>query len=208
MNQFDDPKTTVNEANKITVGLYVRISCKDKNQTTENQLQQLKQYCERMSYNVVDVYEDHVTGSTSERSEFKRLFADAAQRKFDICLFWSLDRFSRQGARETIHYLELLESYGVAFKSFTEQYLDTCGIFKDVVISMLASMAKQERIRLSERVKAGLERSNKKGGRPKLDIHINWQMDELKSQGLSNRKIASELGVGRSTVNRHFSKAA
>ena len=33
------------------------------------------------------------------------------------------------------------------YKSFTEPYLDSCGTFKDVVISLLATMAKQERLR-------------------------------------------------------------
>jgi hypothetical protein len=43
-------------------------------------------------------------------------------------LFWSLDRFSREGVLETLQYLQTLTSYGVGWKSFTEQYLDSCGI--------------------------------------------------------------------------------
>ena len=48
-------------------------------------------------------------------------------------------------------YLERLTSYGVAYRSFTEQYLDSCGLFKDAVLAILAVIAKQERVRLSER---------------------------------------------------------
>jgi hypothetical protein len=40
----------------------------------------------------------------------------------------------------------LLESYGVGYKYYTEQYLDSTGIFKDAVISILAIVAKQERV--------------------------------------------------------------
>ena len=70
-------------------------------------------------------------------------------------LFWSLDRFSREGALPTLQQLNLLESYGVGYKSYTGQYLDSTGIFKEAVISILAIVAKQERVRLSERTRAG-----------------------------------------------------
>jgi DNA invertase Pin-like site-specific DNA recombinase len=81
-----------------------------------------------------------------------------------------LDRFSREGVRETLNHLERLTSYGVNWRSFTEQYLDSYGIFKDAVLAILAVIAKQGRVRLSERTLAGLARARKQGrvvGRPK-----------------------------------------
>jgi DNA invertase Pin-like site-specific DNA recombinase len=81
----------------------------------------------------------------------------ASMRQFDLVLFWSLDRLSREGVLET------LSSYGVGWKSFTEQYLDSCGVFRDAVLSILATIAKQERIRLSERTMAGLEKARREG---------------------------------------------
>ncbi len=53
------------------------------------------------------------------------MFADAARRRFDVLLFWALDRFSREGMRKTIAYLERLDECGVSFKSYTEPFLDT-----------------------------------------------------------------------------------
>src|SRR5262245_56344429 len=98
----------------------------------------------------------------------------ASRREFDLVLFWSLDRFSREGVLETLQYLRTLTSYGVGWKSFTEQYLDSCGIFRDAVLSILATIAKQERIRLSERNRgrpgarpeAGPRRRAPAGGHP------------------------------------------
>jgi hypothetical protein len=101
------------------------------------------------------------TRAVSGVSEFKRLFEDASRRRFDLVLFWSLDRFSRQGVLETLHHLQRLAQYGVGYRSFTEQYLDSCGILKDAVLSILATIAKQERIRISERVHAGLAKARK-----------------------------------------------
>jgi hypothetical protein len=46
-------------------------------------------------------------------------------------LFWALDRFSREGVLPTLHHLQRLDSWGVAWRSYTEQYLDSTGIFKD-----------------------------------------------------------------------------
>ena len=86
-------------------------------------------------------------------------------------LFWSLDRLSREGVLQTLTYLQTLTSYGVGWKSFTEQYLDSCGVFRDAVLSILATIAKQERIRLSERTIAGLEKARRQGrmgGRPRV----------------------------------------
>ena len=98
---------------------------------------------------------------------------DASQRKFDVLLFWALDRLSREGALETLQHLQRLTSYGVGWRSFTEQYLDSTGIFREAVISILATVAKQESIRLAEPTRAGLERVKRSGaklGRPAAKV--------------------------------------
>jgi DNA invertase Pin-like site-specific DNA recombinase len=87
----------------------------------------------------------------------------ASRPEFDLVLFWSLDRFSLEGVLETLQHLQLLSSYGVEWRSFTEQYLDSCGMFKDAVLSILATIAKQEPLRISERTLAGLEHAKAKG---------------------------------------------
>jgi DNA invertase Pin-like site-specific DNA recombinase len=101
-----------------------------------------------------------VTGSTDERPEFQRMFLAASQRCWDILLFWSLDRLSREGALETLQHLQRLTGYGVAWRSFTEQYLDSTGIFREAVISILAVVTKQERVRLAERTRSLLSCSD------------------------------------------------
>jgi DNA invertase Pin-like site-specific DNA recombinase len=86
------------------------------------------------------------------------MLRDAGARKFDLLLFWALDRLTREGTLATLKCLEILEGYGVHWRSFTEPWIDSAGPFRDVVISLLASLAKQERIRIKERVRAGLDR--------------------------------------------------
>lgn len=180
--------------------IYARVSTSNKGQDVDNQLEVLREYCKKMNYELIGEYMDEVSGGTSDRPAFKKLFADASKRKFDLVLFWSLDRWTREGTRATIKYFEQLESCGVAFKSYSEQYIDSCGIFKDVVISLLSTLAKQEKIRLSERVRAGLARSTKRGGRPAIQSELVEKIKALKKQGLSNRNIGKDLKISHSTV--------
>lgn len=192
----------------MTVGLYARVSTKDKGQETENQLLQLRVYCKKQEWSIIKEYIDHMSAKTGDRPEFTAMLADASRHEFDLVLFWSLDRFSREGVMPTLRYLEMLTSYGVGWKSYTEQYLDSCGIFKDAVLSILATIAKQERIRLSERILSGMDRSRKQGtkfGRKPLVID-RYKIDELRSKNTSIRNIAREMGVSPTYVTKYLTK--
>jgi DNA invertase Pin-like site-specific DNA recombinase len=188
----------------MRIALYARVSTKDKGQDTENQLGQLREFARVQGWTVVHEYVDRITAKHSDREKFQKLFQDASQRKFDLVLFWSLDRFSREGVLETLKHLQRLQSYGVGYKSFTEQYLDSCGVFKDAVLAILAVIAKQERIRLSERTLAGLAKARKEGrigGRPRVVVD-RAKVEELEEQGLTLRDIASEVGISAASVSR------
>lgn len=194
----------------MKISLYARVSTKDKGQETENQLVQLREFAAKQDWHVTREYIDRETGGTSDRAEFQAMFADASRRKFDLVLFWSLDRLSREGVLETLQHLSRLTACGVGYKSFTEQYLDSCGIFKDAVIGILAVIAKQERVRLSERTKAGLAIARSKGrqiGRPRLQVQPS-EITRLRSSGLSLRAIGRELGISEGSVRRLASAAA
>jgi DNA invertase Pin-like site-specific DNA recombinase len=188
----------------MRVALYARISTRDKGQDTENQLAQLREFARVQGWTVVHEYVDRTSGKHGDREAFRQMFEDASRRKFDLVLFWSLDRFSREGVLETLNHLQRLSAAGVGYRSFTEQYLDSCGIFKDAVLAILAVIAKQERVRLSERTLAGLERARKQGrigGRRPLVLdreRIAW-MDQ---EGFTLRKIAEEMGVSAASVCR------
>lgn len=186
------------------VAIYSRVSTKDKGQDTENQLRQLREFAKTQGWSVLAEYVDHASGKRSDREQFQEMFSAASRREFDIVLFWSLDRFSREGVYETLRHLQRLTACGVGYRTFTEQYLDSCGLFKDAVISILATIAKQERIRLSERTVAGLERAKAQGrvgGRPRVDCDRDM-VKELHASGLSLGQIASRLGLTKTTVFR------
>ena len=186
----------------MNCGLYVRVSTNK--QETENQLGQLRDFAQKQGWTLVAEYPDEVTGKHADRPQFQRMFRDASQGKLDVLLFWSLDRLSREGALETLQHLNRLTSYGVQWRSFTEWYLDSTGTFRDAIVSILATLAKQERIRLSERTKAGLERARKQGkvlGRPRADVNGS-EIRALRAQGLSWGAIGRQTGLARATCQK------
>src|SRR5215467_4444414 len=146
----------------MQVAIYSRVSGKSNRQDATNQSLQLIEYCQRQAWEFVE-YTDRMSGTRADRAEFQRMFEDARLKKFDLILFWALDRLSREGTLKTLEYFQRLDNYGVGWKSFTEQYLDSTGIFRDAVIAILATIAKQEHARMSERVIAGLRRAKREG---------------------------------------------
>lgn len=192
----------------MKTAIYARVSTKDGRQDTENQLRQLRTFAATQGWNVVDEYVDRASGKRGDREQFQKMFAAASRREFDCLLFWSLDRLSREGTVKTLNHLERLNDYGVNYRSFTEQYLDSTGMFKEAVIGILAAVAKQERVRLSERTVAGLERARAQGrvgGRPKVEDaepKLVAKVGRLRSQGKSIRSIAAEIGKSPNTVVR------
>lgn len=187
----------------MRIAVYCRVSTTK--QDNENQLQQLHEFAAKQDWQIFDDYVDQESGSTADRPEFQRMFADASKRRFDLVLFWALDRLSREGVLETLQHLNRLTSCGVGYKSFTEQYFDSCGIFKDAVISILATIAKQERVRRAERTRAGLALARAKGrtlGRPRVVMAQSGDITRLRAQGMSLRAIGRSLGISERSVRR------
>jgi DNA invertase Pin-like site-specific DNA recombinase len=167
----------------MRVAVYSRVST-DK-QECENQVVQLREFASKQGWQIVREYSYTASGGKSDRDGLKQLFNDASQRQFDMVLFWALDRLSREGVLETLRYLERLTSYGVGYRSYTEQFFDSCGVFRDDIIAVMATLAKQERIKRSERTKAGLCRSTQP-----------WQAARTATQGAGERTDSDDTDCG------------
>ncbi len=191
----------------MKVALYLRIS--KESSELDNQRLILQDYCDKMKYEIVEIYADIISGASAKRPEFSRMLSDASKHKLSFLLFYSLDRFSRSGTRDTIRYLQMLDDYNVMYKSYTEQYIDSSGIFADVIIALLSTLAKQERIRISERVHAGLARARQQGrvgGRPTLEETKVEKIKKMKIEGISVSGISKALTISRGTVYSYLLK--
>ena len=180
----------------VKIAIYARVSTAK--QDNENQLEQLREFASKQGWTVVHEYIDVITGSGKKaREHFDDMMDAASKREFDCVLFWKLDRFSREGVRRTLFYLTQLDGWKVGWRSFQEQWFDSCGPFKDAVISIMATLAEQERITISERTKAGLKRTVREGtklGRPVVDVDMRL-VQRRRAKGESLRAIAKALRV-------------
>ena len=208
----------------MRVALYLRVSSRkskkkkdseEQAQDVENQrielaklLSKMREYCK--GHEELQLTKEYVDNNSAKGSrdnqQFVKLFQDAKNKKFDAVLFWALDRFDRAGTYSTLTKLYELKSYGVDFISYTEQYLNSLGEWKDAIIGILAAIARQEVLRMSERTKAGLQKALAQGktlGRPRVEVDAQ-QIALMRVQGKSWPAIARELHIGQGTAVRAY----
>lgn len=190
----------------MKVAIYARVSTQEKKglQDPEVQLLQLRKFAASQNWSVVAEYVDHESGAKADRPEFKRMLESAAKHAFDVLLFWSLDRFSREGILPVLTSFKRLADHGVKYRSFQEPYIDTTNDFGDLFVAFVAKLAELERKRIRARVNAGLEKARADGkvlGRPRIvvDRAKVWSM---RQRGKSIREIASVLNLSHGTVQR------
>src|SRR5229473_702770 len=183
--------------------LYSRVSTLHHGQDPEVQSREIREYCQRRGWPLVGEYVDAgISGAKERRPQLDRLIADAHKRKFDVVVVWKFDRF----ARSVSHLLRALETFralGIEFVSLSEQ-VDTSTPTGKMVFTVLGAVAELERSLIAERVRAGLRNARAKGkrlGRPRVDVD-RGRIAHLRSEGLSIREIADELGYSRSLVHK------
>jgi DNA invertase Pin-like site-specific DNA recombinase len=154
----------------MKIAIYARVSKNDDSQDPQNQLIPLRDYAKALGGEVVQEYIDLASGGSPDRVNFLKMFDDADKRKFDLVLVWALDRLSREGISNTLGYLERLKRNGIALKSLQESWLDTRDEgLGQLLLAIFSWVAQQERKRIIERTKIGLEKARRQGkalGRP------------------------------------------
>lgn len=119
--------------------------------------------------------------------------------------FIRYDRFARS-LRQLVNALEEFRGLGVDFVSLHEG-VDTSTPNGRLVFGIFATIAEFERELIRDRVRSGIAAARAKGkrlGRPRADFDI-VRAQKLRSEGLSWRRISSELGVPLGTLNRTLS---
>jgi DNA invertase Pin-like site-specific DNA recombinase len=61
----------------MRVAIYARVLTKDKGQSTDNQLPDLRRFAQVHGWDIYKEYAEEESGSTANRTKFKQLFADA-----------------------------------------------------------------------------------------------------------------------------------
>ena len=173
----------------MKVAIYIRVSTTK--QEVKNQELQLLEYSKKQGYEIYQIYTDVISGKETSRPSYDRMFKDAHKRLFDVVLFWDLSRFSRAGTLFTLQKLQELKNLNIDWVSYQEAYINSMGQFSDVIVSLLSTIAKIEREKISQRTKAGLYG---KDGKLKEGVGKRGK-DKRKRQSRSDRGIARKYPI-------------
>jgi DNA invertase Pin-like site-specific DNA recombinase len=186
------------------VAIYLRVSTDQ--QTTENQRIELERVAQQRGWTVTEVYsDDGVSGAKGrdKRPGFDALCKDMTRCKFDMVAAWSVDRLGRS-LQHLVGFLADLQSAGRDLY-LHQQAIDTTTPTGRAMFQMCGVFAEFERSMIRERVNAGLARAKAKGvklGRRPVSSKVETQIRELRASGIGILKIARQLGVGTSVVQR------
>ncbi|MGH8058821.1 MAG: recombinase family protein [Candidatus Entotheonellia bacterium] len=182
--------------------LYARVSTQN-SQHPEMQLAELRSYCERRGWQVVDEFVDTgVSGAKERRPALDRLLSHCRKRLVDAVVVYRYDRFARS-LRQLVNALEEFRALGIDFVSLHEG-VDTSTPNGRLVFGIFASIAEFERELICDRVRSGLAAARARGkrlGRPRAVVDAS-RIARLRSQGHSWAAISKQLGVGKGTAQR------
>ena len=192
------------------IAIWARVSSADQDPTT--QLEPLRALAGRLGGEIVRefVLHESATGKRGRRVEFDEMMGAASRREFDLLLFYNLSRFSREGIRKTILYLQQLEGYGVRYKSHQEPMLDTENeLIRHVVLAMLAYLAEYQAQQISEattRKLASLKAQGVQLGRPTRYIELRPALRAMVQEGATKTEIARRLKISYNTMKKYLER--
>ena len=185
------------------IAIYARVST-DK-QSTENQLLELRDLCNKLGYTIVQEYTDNgISGAKSRdgRPALDLLLKDATRRKFDMVMCWSIDRLGRS-LQNLVEILNELQALKIDLY-FQQQGMDTSTPSGRMIFSVFGAIGEFERNLIRERVIAGQQRAKANGvklGRPtKMNDGMRSAVKILREKGMGIKQISRELQIGVGTV--------
>lgn len=181
---------------------YCRVSTSE--QATENQIVAIRQ----AGYNILDnrVISETVSGGVQAMK--RKGFADMVTHKLergDRLVVLKLDRLGRDNidVQQTI---AMLVDKGIDVVSLDLPVRNLASAEGKLMLQMFSAFAEFEKSRIIERTKEGLARAKKEGkklGRPVATDTVK-RVQEAKAKGLSQSKVASELGLSLPTIKRNW----
>jgi DNA invertase Pin-like site-specific DNA recombinase len=184
--------------------MYLRVSTGE--QTTDNQRIVLEGVAERRGWAITNRYEDAgISGShgREKRPGFDAMLRDATRRRFDVLMFWSIDRLGRSTSAVSAALSEL-DAAGVTIYADKEG-MDATTPHGRAMLQMAAVFAELERGMIRERVNAGLARARAKGvrlGRPNVSRKVEAAVRTRLAAGDGILRAAKAVGCGTSVVQR------
>jgi site-specific DNA recombinase len=214
-----DPGTTENNAKKLRVAAYCRVSSSSDEQITSYnaQVQYFKKYIiENPDYNFAGIYTDKgISGTNLQKREgFNRLMQDARENKVDMIITKSLSRFGRN-TLDCLNSIRELRALGVDV-FFEKENIHTKTSAGEVLLTLISAVAQNESLNQSENVKWGIRRKYEKGCIQSIPSgkFFGYEKDETgnliinEAQAITVRRIYQEFldGCGYYKIAEHLTE--
>ena len=202
----------------INAVIYSRVSSESERQDTQRQTTELKQYASRMGYNIVEVYEEKVSGfkKNEQRPVFTKMLEDINTNQIDKILVWELSRIGRS-VLNSLQNIQILHDLkvGIYIKNFNLETLNddkTPNSLSMFMVQILFAVANMESKMTLARLQSGYRNHIKKNGsksvgRKKGSVDSDEKILErhsdvarLLKRGLSIRNISAITNKSSNTV--------
>lgn len=201
---------------------YMRISTTKATQKTDRQEITLKQYALENGFVIDEWYSDIITGGTKAESRPNYSKMKNTMRKGDTLLISDIDRLGRN-ADNVIMEMKALNAMEVRVVALDVPYLNdwqkanddsTYKMIIDIVVTLKAHMAQQEKEKTQARILQGLAATREKGtqlGRPAADVPKEFVREYKKFKDgqygkISAIQFAKMMNIGRSTYYKYVDK--
>jgi len=202
----------------INAVIYSRVSSESERQDTQRQTTELKQYASRMGYNIVEVYEEKISGfkKNEQRPVFTKMLEDINTNQIDKILVWELSRIGRS-VLNSLQNIQILHDLkvGIYIKNFNLETLNddkTPNSLSMFMVQILFAVANMESKMTLARLQSGYRNHIKKHGsksvgRKKGSVDSDEKILErhsdvvrLLKRGLSIRNISAITNKSSNTV--------
>ena len=151
--------------------IYSRVSSEGNRQDTERQTNELIEYANKMGYELVEVYEEKVSGfkKNEDRPIFSRMLEEIEKGTIDKVLVWELSRIGRS-VIQSLQNIQLLtdKKVSIYIKNFNLETLNddkTPNSLSMFMVQILFSVANMEAQLTKSRMVSGYRNHIKNGGK-------------------------------------------
>lgn len=199
---------------------YMRKSTNKAEQKHDRQRLAIESYAETNKFKIDEWVEETVSGSVNADNRPLYNSLKDKLRKDDVLIITDIDRLGRN-ADDTIAELKDLKKNGIRVVALDVPHMNEWykvqdgsiyDMIIDIVITLKAHMAQQEKEKIVERINQGLDVARAKGtklGRPQAELPQDFikKYKKYKEGGygeLSAVGFAKMLGIGRSTLYKYI----
>lgn len=182
---------------------YARVSTDDQN--LRSQIQTLKEHGVATRH----IFKDKASGTRAERPGLEACLA--ALEPTDVLIVWRLDRLGRS-LKHLIEIVEDLQARDVGLRSLQDGVMDTTSASGQLIFAMFSALAQFERTLISERTRAGLAATRKRGragGRKPMspdDPRVVTAVAVHQNERINISEYCRKQGISRATYYKRLQR--